>query len=187
MYCGRYPKSPRRRNILRSNKPIMNSGRHLTGRGKRSLRLRSPGMNECFRALGRDCGVMHMSPHMNQRFTLLLLSMALCSCMSLAEVEGSYTTVTESECNEEIVLLPDALGKIINTCRLEDGSHKDEVKETDISWVVEGTVITVASGLESLTFSIDDSLSCADFGGTGHSPGIVGRGTFYWKRPISCR
>ena len=125
---------------------------------------------------------------MNHRFTFLLLPLlGLCSSLSLADVDGSYTTVSESECNEEIVFLSDATGKIINTCRLEDGSHKDEVKEVNVTWVLEGELISVHAGSELLTFSIVDSLSCSPFGRAGSSPSIIGHGKSYWKSPISCQ
>lgn len=124
---------------------------------------------------------------MSRHFPFVVLPALILGCSSaLADVEGSYTTVSESACNEELVLLPDMKGWLINTCRLEDGSNQDEVKEVRVTWTVEGTAIFVRAGPDVYTFSVEDSLSCSPFGGAGSSAGLIGRGSFYWKRPISC-
>lgn len=124
---------------------------------------------------------------MNRHYPFLVFPALILACSSaLADVTGSYTTVSESACNEELVLLPDMTGKLINTCRLEDGSNQDEVREVSVTWMVEGAVIAVSAGPDVYTFRVEDSLSCSPFGGAGSSPGLIGRGSSYWKRPISC-
>ena len=109
-------------------------------------------------------------------------------CVTLASQSfiGHFTTVTESECNSEIILLSNGTGTFIDTCRREDGSHIDDVEKYNITWNEQGNgFITKIKGNQE-TFIYKEALSCKDFGSTGSANGLVGYSTHFWRSPIKC-
>jgi hypothetical protein len=85
---------------------------------------------------------------------------------------GEYTTVSESSCNVSLTLLPSRVAKIVSSCRLENGTGRDESKETTGSWSATDHQITVryAGGADELEFAA--MLPYAPFGRRGAGPGL---------------
>ena len=111
------------------------------------------------------------------------------------ELVGSYSSVTESECNIQLQLLKKGNAKIVQTCLLEDGSHKNVVKETDATWSSNKDKLVVKYSNVTDTFLYRPSISYSDFGGEGAGPGLERVGTpdstsklsgygQLWKEPI---
>lgn len=101
---------------------------------------------------------------------------------------GVYGTVSESECNIEIVLKNDGVGTWAEVCRVEARDHSDLRVEVDIAWSsTEYAVFIVKSGMTT-EYRKKLDLSCAEFGGSGASRGLIGPGGVgYWKAPRLCR
>ena len=108
---------------------------------------------------------------------------------------GSYSSVTESECNIRLRLLEHGKAKIIQTCRLEDGSHKDVIEETNALWTSDSDKLNVKYDGVTDTFLYQSSIPYAEFGGQGAGPGLERVGTPHsksrlkgygqiWKEPI---
>jgi len=103
-------------------------------------------------------------------------------------IEGTYSTVSESQCNMMLTLNSGGKGTFVETCRREDGSHKDDTEEKNITWQVQGKVITVHGPGPAATFILHSSLSCESFGKSGSRTGLIGYGkTEFWKQPIICK
>jgi hypothetical protein len=100
---------------------------------------------------------------------------------------GSYSTVSESECNYELVLLENEKGDFTFTCRREDGSHIDDKETKTITWQSKGNDIIVLIDGKSELFNYKPSLACISFGQKGTEVGLVGYGTEFWKQPIKCK
>jgi hypothetical protein len=122
---------------------------------------------------------------------MLLASALLFSGLHASASEniiGKYETVTESECNFALTLASKGRGNFVQTCRREDGSHKDDIKKRKITWTVKGEVITVKGISKSPEeFTIHPSLSCEVFGGKGSSFGVHGYKNDFWKAPSVCK
>lgn len=100
---------------------------------------------------------------------------------------GSYSTVSESECNYELALLENGKGNFMLTCRREDGSHIDDKEIQTVTWQSKGNNITVLIDSKPEPFIYMPSLSCKSFGEKGSGIGFVGYGTEFWKLPIKCK
>ena len=100
---------------------------------------------------------------------------------------GSYSTVSESECNYELVLLESGKGDFTLTCRREDGSHIDDKETQTVAWKSTGNKITVVIDGKPEVFIYKPSLSCKSFGQKGSEIGLVGYGTEFWKLPRKCK
>ena len=109
---------------------------------------------------------------------------------------GIYGSVTESECNVTLELLDGGKAQIVETCRAEDGSHKDTSEMTQATWSFEGNRLTVEHENGKDLLDYDPSLSYRDFGDRGSGPGLkpldkVGSGSrlfgygHLWKRPLA--
>lgn len=111
------------------------------------------------------------------------------------QLMGSYSSVTESECNIQLQLLEYSKAKITQTCRLEDGSHKDLIEETNAMWSSDKNKIHVKYDGVTDTFFYRKSVPYADFGGLGAGPGLERVGPHaksrlegygkIWKKPIN--
>jgi len=114
------------------------------------------------------------------------------------DLVGVYGSVTESDCNVDLELLSEGKAKITQSCRLEDGSHRDVREVIRAVWfVTKGKVKVAYSGMEDL-FEYHESLSYEDFGEAGSGPGLTqvppihkdswlhGYGHL-WKRPLRPR
>ncbi len=105
------------------------------------------------------------------------------------QIKGKYETVTESECNFTLVLGAIGHGSFTQSCRREDGSHKDLVEQKPIRWKAQGNSVTV-TGLDAATevFTVHRSLSCQSFGSTGSAFGLRGyQNLAFWKSPRRCK
>jgi hypothetical protein len=103
-------------------------------------------------------------------------------------IEGTYSTVSESQCNLMLTLNPGGKGIFVEICRREDGSHIDDTEEMNISWQLQGKAITVHGLGPATTFVLHSSLSCEGFGKLGSRFGLIGYGkTEFWKKPIICK
>ena len=115
-----------------------------------------------------------------------------------ATLVGVYTSVTESECNVELQLFADGRAEITQSCRLEDGSHRDVHESTPASWTVTGTTLKVEYSNVQDVLEYDDNLSYEGFGAKGTGPGLKhvqpirpesrlqGYGLL-WKRPLQVK
>ena len=109
--------------------------------------------------------------------TVFPIAFLLSSCASTpvadpARLFGEYTTVSESSCNVTLELLPSRSAKITNTCRVENGSGRDERKETMATWTANGERIVVGYGSISDELEFTDMLPYAPFGRSGAGPGL---------------
>ena len=100
---------------------------------------------------------------------------------------GHFSTVTESECNYEIILSSSGQGEFLETCRREDGSGVDDIEKQNITWIHKNDVITATIGGSEQHFEYVVSLSCSSFGSKGASDGLVGYGMQFWRAPIKCK
>jgi hypothetical protein len=100
---------------------------------------------------------------------------------------GRFSTVTESECNWEIILGPEGKGEFLQICRLEDGSGIDHADKQSITWSHYGDIITITFADGKENFEYRASLPCSSFGSNGATNGLVGKGRRFWKAPISCK
>ena len=108
---------------------------------------------------------------------------------------GTYTSVSESACNVELDLLSHGEAKINRSCRIEDGSGRDERTSEVGAWsIVEGTVKIESGGIADV-FEYDQVLNYSDLRMRGSGPGLrpvgvprEGSGLRsygpLWKRPI---
>lgn len=108
---------------------------------------------------------------------------------------GSYSSVTESECNIRLRLIEHGKAKIIQTCRLEDGSHRDVTEEKYATWSFDGDQIFIKYDGVTDAFHYRTSVPYAEFGGQGAGPGLERVGAPHsksrlegygqiWKEPI---
>ena len=111
------------------------------------------------------------------------------------EYVGTCGSVTESECNIELILRENQEAQIVETCRLENGTHEDASETTQGTWSIEGDQLTVAYDNQKDVLEYDPELSYRDFGSQGGGPGLkllepVGSGSrilgfgHLWKRPL---
>lgn len=127
--------------------------------------------------------------------TFLLIIIESCTIANKSNDQrylGTYSSVTESECNMEIVLNSAGQGKAIQTCRLEDGTHKDVKEETPFKWKIITTSIFINYSNKEIELVYDQSLSTHIYGGTKPLPGLVlktkgnnifgGYGDKFWKK-----
>jgi hypothetical protein len=90
-------------------------------------------------------------------------------------VSGTYVSVSESQCNVELALRVDGSAVVSNTCRLEDGTHRDSVVAAAATWKVTDGVVRVEYEGASHLLDFDAALSYGDFGGTGAGAGLKPR------------
>jgi len=100
---------------------------------------------------------------------------------------GLFSLVTESDCYAEVEFLADGKGEFRNICSAESVSAKLSVIRTEFSWYQQAGKIIVSLPNSKITFEYRASLSCNDFGHTGHSPGVVSEGMSYFKVPLDCK
>ncbi|MFZ2196385.1 MAG: hypothetical protein WAV13_01540 [Thermodesulfovibrionales bacterium] len=128
---------------------------------------------------------------------LFLMSFAIQATVAAPILAGKYFTTTESECNMELILYKNGHGKAIQTCRLEDGSHRDEKKENKIIWKQNNNKITITALNQKVDFIYKEAVSCEEFGSKGHSTALVletkgdhifnGYNSSFWKSPRNCK
>ena len=120
---------------------------------------------------------------------LLSILITLLPTLSVADLPltGRYTTVSESECNYELILDRNGTGKFIDTCRREDGSHIDDIKTFPLTWQRQNNKLTIVFNKKTEFFTYHDKLPCHPFGEKGAGKGLVGYGTRFWKTPIDCQ
>ena len=104
-------------------------------------------------------------------------------------IEGSYKTVSESECNFTLTLAKNGEGLFTESCRREDGSHIDDVEKRKITWKSNRNIVTVFGlGVPHEIFTVHQSLSCESIGTSGSAFGVVGYGRQnFWKAPRKCK
>jgi len=110
---------------------------------------------------------------------------------------GVYSSVTESECNMDIVLNPAGTGKAIQICRLEDGSQEDVTEETSFRWAIKGSSIFLYYSNTEIELAYDSSLFCEIIELKGVASGLVlktkgnnifeGYGDRFWKDRQECK
>ena len=66
-------------------------------------------------------------------------------------------------------------------------TESDCYAEAEFSWYQQAGKIIVSLPNSKITFEYRASLSCKDFGYTGHSPGVVSEGMSYFKVPLNCK
>ena len=128
---------------------------------------------------------------------LFLMLVTIQSTVAAPDLTGKYFTTTESECNMEINLYKDGHGQAIQTCRLEDGSPRDEKKEIKITWKQDNNKISMTALNRPIDFIYKESVSCEEFGSKGHSAALVletkgehifsGYNPSFWKFPMNCK
>jgi len=117
------------------------------------------------------------------------------SDIEIDRLMGNYSSVTESDCNIRLQLLEHGKAKIVQACRLEDGSHKDAIEETNAAWSFDRESVAVKYDGVTDTFIFRLSIPYADFGGQGAGPGLERVGVPHsksklsgygkiWKKPI---
>ena len=100
---------------------------------------------------------------------------------------GLFSSVTESDCYVEVAFLADGKGEFSVICSAESISAKLSVIRTKFSWYQQARKIIVSLPNSKISFEYRASLSCTDFGYTGHSPGVVSEGISYFKLPLDCK
>ena len=100
---------------------------------------------------------------------------------------GTYSTVSESECNYDLSLIKNGNGQFVFSCRREEGSHIDDKETQEIKWQATGNKITIQIDGNPEIFIYKPSLPCNSFGQKGSNTGLVGYGTEFWREPIVCK
>jgi len=123
----------------------------------------------------------------------LLFLLLIFSSPALANemLVGTFSSVSESECNWSITLRSGGGGEAISTCRNEGGSQSDEIEKFVISWETTGQSVAILIDQNKELLSYQANLSCSDFGSKGSAPGLVltseensrlwGVGGKFWK------
>ena len=92
---------------------------------------------------------------MTSKTTSILVFGVIVSCihgqanadqLARERIVGSYSSVSESECNIELTLLEEGKAKITETCRREDGSNKDDTERLVARWTLRGDQLVLRSG-----------------------------------------
>ncbi len=128
--------------------------------------------------------------------TLLLLAPSLASSNDL--YVGSYSSVTEADCNLTISLKPQGRGVATQICSAEDGSQRSREESFAITWSVTDQGILLSHRNKTMLFKYSSALSCGDFGKSGSDVGIFATGTDkssifsgyggkFWKSPVTCK
>ncbi len=146
-----------------------------------------------------------MSIHVRILKSMFLFSAFVASAAAAADVDlvaGSYTSITESECNVSIELSRDFSGVAVYSCRLEDGSGKDMIGSVPLTWKLYSATIEVISGksVDTVqyvdTFQYLESTPLEFFGLRDRAPAIKlltpnpsqspfgAYGGVFWKRPL---
>jgi len=122
-----------------------------------------------------------------KKILLIILLTTPGPAFSNPEILGKFSTVSETECNSEIHFQKNAKGVFLESCRRRDGTYKDDIHRTIISWHIKDKKIIVNINGINETFTYDDKLSCAYFGKDGNANGLVGFDLFFWRKPITCK
>src|SRR5713101_4606961 len=128
--------------------------------------------------------------------TLLLLAPSVASSNDL--YVGSYSSVTEADCDLTISLELQGRGVATQICSTEGGSHRSSKKSFAITWSVTDQGILLSHGNKTMLFKYSSTLSCGDFGKSGSTVGISTTSTDkssifsdygdkFWKSPVSCK
>jgi len=88
---------------------------------------------------------------------------------------------------QQLPFQKNAKGVFLESCRRRDGTYKDDIHRTIISWHIKDKKIIVNINGINETFTYDDKLSCAYFGKDGNANGLVGFDLFFWRKPITCK
>jgi hypothetical protein len=123
---------------------------------------------------------------MSNYFIAVVLILSTSNAVAVEPFIGHYSTVTESECNYEIVFLPNDIGIFLATCRREDGSHIDDIQKQNFTWKRNGDTVTASIDGGDRYFEYKSSLSCGSFGNKGATEGLEGYGMQFWRVPIKC-
>jgi len=124
---------------------------------------------------------------MSKFFILIVSILYVSNVIALEPFIGHFSTVTESACNYEIEFALDNQGIFKQTCRREDGSHIDDVKEQNLIWSLKDNVVSTTINGSDEHFEYIDSLSCSSFGSKGASDGLLGFSMQFWRVPIRCK
>ena len=138
----------------------------------------------------------------SHKFFLLSILASIGACVQNAESQqskfiGHYSAETESDCNLTIDLFSGGKGKIVQSCRLEDGSHKDVEVAKSVSWnSKDNSIEIVINNLETKLRYITH-YSCESLGYEGTSTILLleskddnhlsGYGNKFWGLPIQCK
>ena len=123
---------------------------------------------------------------MSNYFIAVVLILSTSNAVAVEPFIGHYSIVRESECNFEIVFLPNDIGIFLETCRREDGSHIDDIQKQNITWKRNGDTVTASIDGGDRYFEYKSSLSCGSFGSKGAAEGLEGNGIQFWRVPIKC-
>ena len=102
-------------------------------------------------------------------------------------IDGTYSTVSEADCDSELLLRIDGTGNHSTTCSPESSSGSYETERVNISWQIQGYLVTVHMNSKSYVLTYNSSLPCSSFGKEGAGPGLVGLGSKYWRTPLECK
>jgi hypothetical protein len=130
-------------------------------------------------------------------FIALAMFLTFDGNLSALTLSGKYLTITESDCDMELLLDEHGKGKAVQACRLEDGSHRDDTNETRVTWKQEDNKVIITSLKEEYVFIYKPEASCEEFGSNGYSAALVletrgnhlfsGYNSSYWKVPGNCK
>ena len=84
---------------------------------------------------------------------------------------GTYSSVTESECNLDIELKKGGQAHTKSVCVNEDGPG-EEVSESDATWAVSGSIVKIHLAGKEIPFEYVEQLLYSDFGEGGSGPGL---------------
>ncbi len=85
---------------------------------------------------------------------------------------GRYASVTESDCNVLLKLQSGHKAEIVQTCSLEDFSHRVVSNTTLATWSLNGNRLTLEYEKTKDVLEYVASLSYKDFGDAGSGPGL---------------
>lgn len=108
---------------------------------------------------------------------------------------GRYASVTESDCNVLLKLQSGHKAEIVQTCSLEDFSHRVVSNTTLATWSLNGNRLTLEYEKTKDVLEYVASLSYKDFGDAGSGPGLklirpissdsrLGSYGHLWRRPL---
>ncbi len=136
------------------------------------------------------------------KFFLLSFLASIGACVPNAESQqskfiGHYSAESESDCNLTIDLVSGGKGKIVQSCRLEDGSHKDVEVAKSASWKSKDSSIVIVINNSETELRYIANYRCENLGYEGTSTILLleskdeshlsGYGNKFWKLPIQCK
>lgn len=93
--------------------------------------------------------------------------------LAIDHLIGTYSSVTESECNSEIKLKKGGEAHTKLRCLLEDGSGEEVSSESKAAWSFSDGVVMIHGSGKQMPFKYYEQLPYADFGAGGAGPGLT--------------